>query len=47
MLKQRMSGMREGKDFWNKNVKRYYSIFKDWYKDSELYNYIGFLNFLE
>lgn len=33
------------KDFWNKNVKRYYSIFKDWYKDVELYNYIGFLNF--
>lgn len=35
----------EEKDFWDNNVKKYYYIFKDWYKDTEIYNYIGFLNF--
>ena len=34
-------------DFWNEYVKKHYAIFNDWYKDSELYNYIGFLNFFK
>ena len=33
------------KRFWDENVKKYYRIFKEWYNDIELYNYIGFLNF--
>lgn len=33
------------KEFWNRYVKKYYLIFKEWYSDVELYNFIGFLNF--
>mgnify|MGYP005771140539 CR=1 FL=1 len=31
-------------DFWNNKVKKYFGIFKEWYNDIELYNYIGLLN---
>lgn len=33
------------KEFWNRYVKKYYLIFKEWYSDVELYNFIGFMNF--
>lgn len=35
------------REFWNKYVKKYYLIFKEWYSDVELYNFIGFLNFYD
>ena len=46
MLKDENNNIfKKEKIFWDTKVKSCYRIFKEWYNDIELYNYIGFLNF--